>query len=65
MNQYRFLTASMGNSIWQAKTGSRNSLSYIIDRNKFSCSKTMFLRVAYTMEHRPTVKPLASIRNAI
>ena len=56
IKQYRFLTASMRNSILQTKTGSRNSLPYIIDKNTISNSKTMFLRVAYTIEHRPTVK---------
>ena len=51
--QYRFLTASMRNSIWQAKTGSR------IDRNKISSSNAMFLKVAYTMKHRPRVKTIS------
>jgi len=56
MNQYHFLIASMRNSIWQTKTGSRNSLTYIIDRNKISRSKTVFLMVAYTKQNRPTAK---------
>ena len=55
-NQYRFLTAAMQNPVWQTKIGSRNCLPDIIDRNTFSNYKTMYLRVAFTMEHRPTVK---------
>jgi len=38
------------------ETGSRNNLRYIVDRNMISRSETMFLMVAYTMKHRPTVK---------
>jgi hypothetical protein len=56
INQYRFHTASMRYSIQLTKTGSRNSFPDMVDRNTISTSKTMFVRVAYTMERRPTVK---------